>query len=179
LRGGLGADAKLGAAGEDRQAQLLEDLLLDRGSPLLGGKDARLVLGEGGGDESLRAHGGRLALVIGRDQVQVRLGHLDIETKDLVVSNLERLDSGARPLRRLHRGDGGAAALGKLGELVQLGAESRPHEPGIAPRRNFIEQRPVEERSQIGQLPQRRRERFEQRRAALFESSRETRHLLE
>src|SRR5438270_14092418 len=64
LRGGLGADAKLGAAGEDRQAQLLEDLLLDRGSPLLGGKDARLVLGEGGGDESLRAHRGRLALVI-------------------------------------------------------------------------------------------------------------------
>src|SRR6202022_474794 len=95
-------------------------------------EDAGLVIAQSGGHEPLRAHRARLALILLRDEVEVGLRDFDIEPEDLVVADLQRLDPGSLLLRRLHRGDGSAPALGELGQLVEIGAEARTHESGRA-----------------------------------------------
>ena len=116
------------------------------------------MLGERRRDEPLGADGRRLSLIVRRHQVQVRLGDLDIKTEDAIVADLQRRNTGPRPLGRFHRRDGGAPPVRQLGQLVELGPETGPDESGLEPaRRHLLGQRPLQERTEVVEREQRRR----------------------
>src|SRR5439155_1666917 len=82
-----------------------------------------------------------LPLVVLRDEVQVRLRHLDVEPEDPVVADLETLDSRALLLRRLHRRDGGATPLRQIRQIVEVRPKAGTHETGLATRGHLVDQR--------------------------------------
>ena len=155
---GGSARAQFGAARQHRGAQLLEDLLLDGRPPLVGGQNTRFVIGERWSDEAFGTHGGRAALISRWDEVQVRLRDFDVEARDPVVPDLQRLDSRPRPLLCFERGDGRASSLGQIGQLVQLGPETGSHESRLAARWNFVAERTLQQRGELPQSGERRRE---------------------
>ena len=135
------------------------------------------MVAESGRHESLGSHGARLPLVVLRDEVQVRLRHLDVEPEDPVVADLETLDSRALLLRRLHRRDGGATPLRQIRQIVEVRSKPGTHETGLAARRHLVDQRALEQLRQRGRRPQRGPELAQQRREAPFEPGRKRRHL--
>src|SRR5581483_1432648 len=64
------------------------------------------------------------ALVVGRGQVQVRLGNFDVIAENIVEANLQRLDAGSTPLTRLNLGDILPSVAAQVPELVQFGMKS-------------------------------------------------------
>src|SRR5690606_25972454 len=79
-----------------------------------------------------------LALVVGRDAVQIGARHFQVVTEDLVVADLERRDAGALALARLERRDELLAAVPRVPQLVQLGAVARADRAAVGERRGRI-----------------------------------------
>src|SRR5204863_8166389 len=115
---------------------------------------------------ALGTDGARLPGVVLRDEVQVRLGHLDVEPENPVVADLERLDSGALPLRGLHRRDRRAASLRELRERVQLRAKTRADDTRITAGADFLDEGALEHFAQRRERAERRPQAAQQRRGA-------------
>jgi hypothetical protein len=81
-------------------------------------QDLGFVVGQLVGDKALAVDGGLLADVVGRYLGQVGAGDLDKVAKDLVVTDLQRRDSGSLALAFFDAQDVIFAALGQIGQLV-------------------------------------------------------------
>ena len=136
-RVGGGADGRGGAG--DAAAHRLEELLLEREAPLLGGEDLLLERLQRRRGEPLAAHRRLPPLVVGRDEVEVRLRHLDVVAEHLVEADLQRADPGPLALLRLERGDDPLAVLGDGDELVELPGVAAADEPALAQRGGRLE----------------------------------------
>ena len=141
-----------------RLPDLAEKPVLELGDLLLGGQHLFLVLLELGREEPLRAHQGLLADVIGRDEVEVRLGHLDVVAEDLVITDLERVDARPFPLPLLEAGDEGFAGAADRPQLVELGVEAVLDDSALGEEKGrLVEDGPVDEsRDILGRCPRRR-----------------------
>ena len=106
-------------------AQFDEQAPLDLRDALVGSQDLALVFLELRRGEAFGIHQRLLALEIGGRQVQIGLRYLEIEAKDLVVTNLERADAGALAFPILHGGDDLSAVLAQVAQLVKLGRQTR------------------------------------------------------
>jgi hypothetical protein len=103
----------------------VEQLALALLDALAGGEHALLVGLERWRDEPLSVGDGLSALIVGGDEMQVRLRDLDVVAEHLVESDLERLNAGPRAFVGLYARDGIATAVAQRPKLVQLGVDSR------------------------------------------------------
>ena len=110
--------------GRDPVAQGREQLVFELEGALLGPGDLVLVFLELGGDVALGVLDGLLADVVAGDAPALGLGlgvrDLDVVAEDLVVSDLEALDSGPANLVGLKLGDPRLTPLGVRTQLVEL-----------------------------------------------------------
>src|SRR5208282_3190268 len=82
--------------------------------------------------EALGADQRLLALVVGRSAIEMALGYLDVVAEDVVVTDLERGNAGARALGRLQLRDYRARARGERAQLVDLGVEAAMDDVAVA-----------------------------------------------
>src|SRR5947209_7524553 len=94
-------------------------------------EDDGLLLLERRGDVALGADQGLLADVVGRNQVAVRVRHLEVVAEDAVVAHPQRADPGAAPLLLLEAGDVRARPLPGGEQVVELGVGSGPHRAAV------------------------------------------------
>ena len=131
LRHGCGCrtDA-LGVFGGDAP-HFAEKFLLERQDLLLGIEHFALVLLELGRGEPLGIDQCLLTLVIGRRQVLVGLGDLDVITEYVVETDLQRLNAGARPFARFDLRNVLPTVLAQVAQLIELAIVARSNGPAI------------------------------------------------
>ena len=115
---GGGADAlrlRGGAA-----AYVGEEFLFEFQDLLFGVEHLALVLLQLRRGEALGVGQGLLALVVGRSQVQVGAGDLDVVAEYIVEADLERGDAGALPLARFDLRDVLLAVLAQVAQFVEF-----------------------------------------------------------
>ena len=87
--------------GGDARAKLLEQLDLPLEDPLVGAEHLFFVFLQRRRDEPLASGDGLLAVVVGRNGVQIRFRDLDVVAEDAVVAHLQRVDARAQRARAL------------------------------------------------------------------------------
>jgi len=106
------------------------------------------------GDVALAVHRGLLADVIGRDEVQVGLGDLDVVTEDGVEPHLQTLDAGAFLFGALEVGQPRLVAGGEAAQTVEFDVVATADEIAIGEiGRQFVSQRPGQEIAQWRAVP--------------------------
>ena len=75
--------------------QICEQLRLQGAQSLLGAEHLRLVLLELGRHEALASGDRLLALIVGGDELQIRVRHFEVVAEYLVVADFQRLDAGS------------------------------------------------------------------------------------
>src|SRR5271155_3977303 len=105
---------------------------LDFQHPLFRGQYLPLMLLQFRRSKPLRIHQSLLPLVVRRRQMQVRLGNFNVETKNLVISNLQRPNPSPLPLALLHRSNDLPPLPRNIVQLVELRIESPPNHSRIA-----------------------------------------------
>ncbi len=119
-------DRSRGCANASRQrcrecASLLEDLALQSKNLVLGIEDLALQFLQFGRGETFGIHQRLLALVVGRGQMQIGFGDLDVISEYIIEANLERLNTGACALARFDLRDVLFAIAADVAQLIQLG----------------------------------------------------------
>ena len=112
-------------------SQVQEEFRLPLNPDFFGPQDPGLVILEVRGDEALGVYQGLLADVVGRHQMQVGLGDLQIIAEDLVVAHLEAVDAGGAALLGLQFGDPVLAFPAEANEFVQLRVIALPDDAPI------------------------------------------------
>ena len=107
-----------------RAAKLLEELDFALEDPLVGADHLLLVLLQRRRDEPLSAGNRLLAVIVGRNGVQIRFGDLDVVAEDPVIPHLQRADARPRALALLERGDDLLAGAADAAQLVELGIDA-------------------------------------------------------
>ena len=107
-----------------RRAQLLEELDLALEDPFVGAEHLLFVFFQRRRDEPLAAGDRLLAVIVGRNGVQVRLRDLDVVAEHAVVAHLQRVDAGARALALFELGDHLFARSADAAQVVELRVEA-------------------------------------------------------
>ena len=119
--------------------------MLARPQSLLGAQHLALLGLESRGDEAFGAGQGLAALVVGRNLVEVRAGHLEVVPEHAVVADLEARNPGAPALRRLELGDPPLAGMRQVVELVARTVVAGADHASLArDRRRIVDQRSLE-----------------------------------
>ena len=105
----------------DCRPEIVQELELAGGDPLLRAEDDRLPFFECGCDVPLAAGEGLLADVLLGQRRGVGVADLDVVAEDPVESDLQRADAGAPPLCRLETRDPVAGAARCVGDRVEVG----------------------------------------------------------
>src|SRR5205823_6291768 len=139
-------------------------------NPLVGAEHLLFVLLQRRRDEALAAGNRLLAVVIGRDGMEVRLRDLDVVPEDAVVADLQRRDAGSRPLALLHlRDDLFPRSTDRL-DLVELVVDSVPRETPVAgKRRRVVDEGLLDAIADVGEIVELRDERLRERRLEVGE----------
>src|SRR5579862_8951152 len=122
----------------DRLANFAIQPPLDFEYPLLGRQHLAFVLLQLARRESLGIDQSLLPLIISRRKMQIRFRNLDVETKHLVIANLERRYPGTLPLTLFHRRDNLASLLGDVAQLIELGVIAAADHSGIIDHRRRL-----------------------------------------
>src|SRR6267142_1273961 len=131
LRDGAGGAAQTRGLCGDAGADIHEKLAFNFQNALVGGKDFAFILLEFRGSESLSVDESLLALVIGGRKMQVRFRNLNVVSKDLIETNLQRIDSRALALALFHGGDDLLAVLTEIAKFVQFAVIAAADHPGL------------------------------------------------
>ena len=105
--------------------------------------------------------------------MQVRLRDLDVVAEHAVEADLERVDAGARALALLHLGDHLAARSADRLQLVERRVDAVAREAAIARERAWlVDERPLDQIADVGEVVEFRKQAAEQRRLHLVEHQR-------
>jgi len=109
---------------KERSAKLREDSALYFQTALLRGEDFGFVFLQLWRGEALGVDESLLALVVGGDTAGVGFGDLDVVAEDGVEADLEAGDAGAAALAFFDSGEGLAAGVRELTQLVEFGVNA-------------------------------------------------------
>src|SRR5215467_9498232 len=117
--------------GRDRGAQFGEEPALDFGNLLLRIENLGLILFQLWSCKPLCADECLLALVVLRNQMQIRFGHLDVVTKDRVELYFERRDSSSASFSLLNLRQHQLAVAREIAEFIQVFVYAAGNHPAI------------------------------------------------
>src|SRR5207247_8241707 len=121
-----------------RRPDLLEQLELELGHPLLGPEHTALVLLELDGDVALGADQSLAPDVLAGHLRRMRIAHLDAIPEDAVEAHAERGDARALPLATFERGDPLAGLARSASDQAELGAPALPDQAALPERRRRL-----------------------------------------
>ena len=163
--------------GRDTSAQLFEQLDLALENALVGAQHLLFVFLQRRRDEPLAAGDRLLAVIVGRDRVQIRLRDLDVVAEHAVVAHLQRVDAGARALALFELGDHLFARSADAPQVVELGVEAVANIAAVAHERaRLVDQAAVDVVAHVDEVVERADQRPGERRLARLEDEAHARH---